>query len=159
MKRSKCEWGKRSIEYLGYVVGHGQLSVPQARARAIEDFKRTNMIKQMRCFLGTIGYYRRFIPDFARYSKCLNQATHKDQPNNIVWTDHMSECFMYFKSVLSHNVQLKIPTSNDSFVLTCDASMLGVGAVLNVCRDGSELPVSFYSMIGRLIILRLNWSV
>ena len=47
VKRSKCEWGKRSIEYLGYVVGHGQLSVPQARARAIEDFKRSNTIKQM----------------------------------------------------------------------------------------------------------------
>ena len=52
---------------------------------------------------------------------------------------------MYFKSVLSHNVQLNIPTSNDWFVLMCDATMLGVGAVLNVYREGSELPVSFYS--------------
>ena len=40
---------------------------------------------------------------------------------------------------------LHVPLQSDSFVLQTDASMCGVSGVLNVIRDGAELPVGFYS--------------
>ena len=142
MKQSKCVWGASRIEYLGYVVDNGRLSVPEARACSIKEFIQPRTVKQMRSFLGTVGYYCHFVPDFAQH---LNVVTHKNQPNIIQWTDKMLTCYLYSKNVLCEQVQLTIPTSHDDFVITCDASVLGIGAVLSVYREGQELPVSFFS--------------
>jgi len=59
---SKCEWGGRQMLYLGHMVGSGKLSVPWDRAEAMGNFQRPVTKKGLRSFLGSIGYYHRFIP-------------------------------------------------------------------------------------------------
>ena len=60
-KRSKCEWEKQSLQYLGFMVGNGQLSVPQSRVTAIQNYIRPRIVKELKSFLGIMGYYRKFI--------------------------------------------------------------------------------------------------
>ena len=57
--------GAQSLEYLGHEIGHGLVSVPEARVKALRDYHRPKHQKGLRAFLGTAGYYRKFIPDFA----------------------------------------------------------------------------------------------
>ena len=39
VKPTKCEWGKKQVEYLDHIVENGQCKVPEARVRSIQDFK------------------------------------------------------------------------------------------------------------------------
>ena len=142
VKLGKCVW---AAEYLDFVVGKGRFSVPKSRVKAVEEFQQPQTITQLRSFLGTLGYYRRFIQDFATHSKCLTAATRKGQLRKIQWMKKMNDSFHYLKLSLSSYVSLTIPMCPDTFVLVMDACLSDIAGVLCVCRNGEELPVSFYS--------------
>ena len=55
------------------------------------------------------------------------------------------EAFTRIKVSLINVCTLTIPTQQDTFSLHCDASGSGIGATLNVERDGRKVPVAYYS--------------
>ena len=71
-KPKKCVFGKRYLEYLGHLIGSGRLAVPQHRIAALEAYIKPKMAKDMRSFLGTMSYYRKFINGYANYSALLS---------------------------------------------------------------------------------------
>ncbi len=144
-KPSKCVWGKSYVEYLGHIVGNGTVVVPQMHVEAMAKFAQLVSRKNMRAFLGTVGYYRKFIPQFSKYSSVLTPATCQDAPAKVVWTPKMLESFHHLRSVLCSVCVLNVPTPDDVFTVETDASAGGVGGVLNVVRDGQTLPVAFFS--------------
>ena len=64
-KPSKCCWGIASISYLGHVVGKGKVSVPECKVKSIREFVKPVTKKDLQSFLGTTGYYRKFIRDYS----------------------------------------------------------------------------------------------
>ena len=142
---AKCEWGGRHMLYLGHIVGSGTLAVPDDRAKAMEEYVLPKTKKGLRSFLGSISYYRRFIPNVATYPALLTPATSKGAPSHLRWSDGMREAFHHLCNVLCNVCVLTVPTSSDTFTLHTDASLFGVGAVLNVVRSGEELPVAYYA--------------
>lgn len=74
-KGKKCEFGKVRLEFLGHLIGGGMISVPKARVRAIREHPLPKTRKQLRGFLGMVGFYRRFIRDFHRFSSVLTPFT------------------------------------------------------------------------------------
>ena len=144
VKREKCEFGRRYVEYLGHVVGEGQLAVPEHRATAMLKFQQPRTKKQLRSFLGAMSYYRRFIPSYANYSSHLSPATSKKAAGIVQWTKDMLQAFHDLKATMSNICKLTIPLPTDTFTLHTDASGAGIGATLNVTRDGKEVPVAFY---------------
>ena len=56
----KCDWAKEFVEFLGHVIGRGQISVPEARVQALKEYRKPWSRRYLRAFLGTIGYYRKF---------------------------------------------------------------------------------------------------
>jgi len=57
----------------------------------------------------------------------------------------MEEAFLSLSVSLCDYVVLKVPLPKDDLSLHTDASSRGIGAVLNVCMDGEELPAAFFS--------------
>ena len=145
VKEDKCQFGRTHLEYLGHQIGGGELAVPELRATAMEEFKLPATKKQLRSFLGSMSYYRRFIKDFAKYSSILSPETSKKAPSVVVWDGARLEAFNTLKGILCTVCALTIPSSEDCFLLNTDASGLGIGATLNVVRDGVEKPVAFFS--------------
>ena len=145
LKLEKCEFGRTHLEYLGHRIGNGQVAVPSHRASAMKDFLLPKTRTQLRSFLGSMSYYRRFILNFASYSAILSPATSKSAPSVVVWDGARLKAFTTLKGMLCDVCALTIPSSEDVFVLNTDASGLGIGATLNVIRDGVELPVAFFS--------------
>ena len=121
-KPTKCEWGARSLLYLGHAVGHGKISIPEARVAALRNFQRPVTKSDLRAFLGTVGYYRRFVPEFAQRAFPLTEATKKTAPNILVWNDNMYDAFAYFCDMLSDKSVLFIPHLSDKLLLQTDAS-------------------------------------
>ena len=88
-KPTKCEWGATSLTYLGHTVGKGIVSIPEAKVEAMKNFKKPRTKSDLRAFLGTIGYYRRFVPGFAQKAHPLTEATKMIAPNTINWNKEM----------------------------------------------------------------------
>ncbi len=101
--------------------------------------------RDLRAFIGTVGYYRRFIRDFAKFHAILSPSTSSKAPGTVQWTPEMLNAFHCLRHGLSEYVILNIPCVSDSFQLHTDASGVGVGAPLHVIRSGSVLLVGFYS--------------
>ncbi len=144
-KRSKCCFGKVRLEFLGHVVGGGVINVPETRVRAIREHPLPKTRKQLRAFLGLVGYYRRFIRNYHSWSSSLTPSTSRNAAGTVEWSSQMMEVFHGLCKSLCHSVCLVVPCVSDVFVLECDASVSGVGAVLSVVRGEEHLPVAFFS--------------
>ena len=74
------------------------VSVPEVRVKALQNYIRPTNQKGIRAFLGTINYYRRFIPDCARWAAPLNDALKKGAPCVVEWNKKQCPtsciCFM-----------------------------------------------------------------
>jgi Reverse transcriptase (RNA-dependent DNA polymerase) len=79
-KRSKCEFNRASLPFLGHVVGQGGVEMQQSKVQALADWPRLTTIKEVHSFLGLANYYCRFTRDFARVSAPLSELTKKGVP-------------------------------------------------------------------------------
>nr|GFA02334.1 putative reverse transcriptase domain-containing protein [Tanacetum cinerariifolium] len=78
--------------------------------------------------LRLVVYYRRFIKDFSKILKSLTILTQKDK--KFVWGKDQEMAFQILKQKLCEALILALPEGNDEFVVYCDASIQGLGAVL-----------------------------
>ena len=157
IKRDKCKFGAVYVNYLGHRVGGGKVAVPSQRATAMAEYPRPKTKKQLRSFLGSANYYRRFIKNYADLSSVLTPATSSAGEKVVRWTNSMDSAFCKLRGALCNVVVLHVPQQGDKFVLHTDASGQGLGAVLNVKRGDDILPVAYYSK--QLRGPELNYSI
>jgi hypothetical protein len=65
-KLSKCDFWLREIKFLGHTISQDGVSVDPEKVQEVMDWKPRTTVRQIRSFLGLVGYYRRFIPNFSR---------------------------------------------------------------------------------------------
>jgi len=58
---AKCRWGGKNMEFLGHQVGESRMSLPSHRAEAFATYSKPTTKKGLRAFLGSIGFYRRYV--------------------------------------------------------------------------------------------------
>ena len=63
--------------------------------------------KEVKQFLGLVGYYRKFIPRFADISRVLTHLTKKDV--ELKWTPECENCFQILKEFLQQAPIIQIP--------------------------------------------------
>jgi len=86
-----------SVPYLGHCVGKQSLqSKPDMVTKILQASKPTDK-KQLRSFWGLIGYYRKFIPNFAAITVPLTDLTKKDQANQLKWGEAQDRAFENLK--------------------------------------------------------------
>ena len=124
---------------------HWQRTRPTQRAQTCCDSELPSPVDQ-EASLCLLGYYRRFLPNYASQAKLLTNLTQKHLPDSLVWTSECDTAFKDSKGALScqpvlRNFDFQLPS-----LLQMDASDYAVGAVLSqVDAEGLEHPVSFVS--------------
>ena len=73
LKPSKCDFFKKEIKYLGHVVSEQGVSTNPDKIKAVTEWPQPTTVTEVRSFLGFVSYYRRFIPNFSKVAKPLNQ--------------------------------------------------------------------------------------
>ncbi|GJV87822.1 putative reverse transcriptase domain-containing protein [Tanacetum coccineum] len=73
-------------------------------------------------------FYQRFIKDFSKIAKSLTELTQKNK--KYIWGKDQETAFQLLKQKLCEAPILALPEGNDDFVVYCDASHQGLGAVL-----------------------------
>ncbi|GJU32142.1 putative reverse transcriptase domain-containing protein [Tanacetum coccineum] len=82
----------------------------------------------MYSILRLASYYARFIEGFSKIAKPLTKLTQKNK--NYIWGEEQESAFQLLKQKLCEAPILALPEGNDNFVIYCDASLQGLGAVL-----------------------------
>jgi len=85
-------------------------------------------VTEIHRFLGSVGYYRRFIEGFSKIVMPLTQLTKKGEA--FVWTEKCENNFQELKKRLTTSLVLALPDPTGHFVIFCDASKMGLGCVL-----------------------------
>ncbi|GJW01364.1 putative reverse transcriptase domain-containing protein [Tanacetum coccineum] len=127
-KFSKCDFWLESVQFLGHVINNKGVHVDPAKVEAIRNWSAPTTPKEVRQFLGLAGYYRRFIEGFSLISKPLTKLTEKNK--KYEWGTEEDEAFQTLKQKLCSAPILALPEGTENFVVYCDASHKGFGAVL-----------------------------
>jgi hypothetical protein len=92
------------------------------------DLKPPTSFHQIRSFLGLVGYYRRFIPDFSRIAKPMTELLKKGI--KFSWNEKCEEAFHTLRAHLTTAPVLAQPDNSKPFDIYCDASGIELGCVL-----------------------------
>ena len=84
--------------------------------------------KEVKQFLGLVGYYRKFIPRYADITRPLNALMRKD--TEFEWTDICQRSFDLLKAMVSEEPILVYPDPSKPYVLFTDASKYAWSSVL-----------------------------
>ncbi|KAL4100717.1 hypothetical protein QTP88_020751 [Uroleucon formosanum] len=139
----KCEFLRREVNYLGHVITEDGVKPDRAKVECISNYPVPRNTKEVKAFLGLIGYYRKFIKDFSKKSKPLTNLLKQRQ--EFIWTDLCQDAFMFFRRILTEEPLLQHPDFTNPFNVTTDASNMAIGAVLSQGKIGSDLPISYAS--------------
>ena len=128
LKASKCSFFKKHIQYLGHLVsGDGIEPLPE-KLEAVENMPPPKTPKEVRQFLGLIGYYRKFVPKFADIARPLTNLTKQDI--KFDWTEKCQKTFQLLKDMLLKEPVLKYPDPSKPYTLFTDASKYAWACVL-----------------------------
>nr|GFC62334.1 putative reverse transcriptase domain-containing protein [Tanacetum cinerariifolium] len=104
------------------------IHVDPAKIESIKDWVSPKTPTEIRQFLCLVGYYRRFIEGFSKIAKSMTKLTHK--AIKFDWGEKEENAFKLIKQKLCSAPILALPEGSENFVVYCDASHKGLGAVL-----------------------------
>ena len=162
LNREKCNFFKSHIQYLGHLIsGEGIKPLPE-KLESIKEMPPPTTPKEVKQFLGLIGYYRKFVPRFADVARPLTNLTRLDQP--FEWSDKCQAYFELLKEALIKEPILRFPDPNKPYTLYTDASKYAWSCVLTQQYthdiDNKQIvvnhPITYVS--GLFKGSQLNWA-
>ena len=143
LKPSKCQFLRRSVEYLGHVVSSSGVATSPRVVQAVLDYQPPQDVTGVRRFLGLSGYYRPFVEGFSDVAEPLVNLTRKGV--RFSWDGPCEAAFQKLKGLISSAPVLHFPDFSASFHLTTDASDVGIAGVLSQQVEGMDHPVGYFS--------------
>ena len=148
LKASKCNFLQKQVKYLGHIVSQDGIRTDPEKTSAVRDWPVPTSVKQLRSFLGFLGFYRRFIRNFSRIAQPLQDLLKKptaESPRSFTWNSIHQTAFDSLKQSLCSAPVLAFADFQRPFILHTDASSSGLGAILYQEMNGQERPIAFAS--------------
>jgi transposase InsO family protein len=152
----KSKFFAKEVEYLGHIIGEGQLKPNPKRVEVLSHIQPASTTKGLRRILGMFGYYQIYVHRFAETVVPLTNALKGSPRSNtkIVWTPDMQNAINRVAKQIQGAV-LAIPLDSDEFLLETDASDFAIAGILSVYRNNQWVPIEFTSK--KLGGAQLNW--
>lgn len=142
-KKSKCDFFRDHIEFLGHRIDREGIHMMDDKVTAIREWPTPKSIDDIRCFLGTIGYYRKFIKNFSKIAAPMNELLKKDK--SFIWSEVEENAFRNLIEATITAPTLILPDPKLPYVLTADACGYGIGASLMQDQGRGLQPIAFMS--------------
>ena len=113
LEMKKCEFFKRKVKFLGFIVSENGVSTDEEKVQAVRDWETPTTVKQLRQFIGFCSYYRKFVNNFAQEAKVLHEVIsrcegikrEKRKKGTISilhqWTEECNNAFLRLKKGLT----------------------------------------------------------
>ncbi len=149
----KAQVAKKQVTFLGQTIGAGNRSITQDRAASVKAIPPPNTIKTLRSFLGTTGYCRPWIEDYASMAQPLYDLLkgHGKDSDTVCMEELHLKAFNDLKRALCQAPELGIAQSDRPFVLYVHEHLGFMTACLMQDHGGSLRPIHYYS--GKLDIV------
>ena len=128
LNRTKCEFFKNKIDYLGYIVSKDGIAPNMKKIESITKYPEPTNQKELGTFLGLASYYRKFVRAFAEKAHPLTALTKKSA--QWKWGTEERGAFNCIKQCLTTKPILGYPDFTREFIIYTDASGYGIGVVL-----------------------------
>ncbi|GJV17911.1 putative reverse transcriptase domain-containing protein [Tanacetum coccineum] len=126
-KFSKSEFWIPKVQFLGHVINSKGINVDPAKIKSIKDWTSPKSPTEIRQFLGLAGYYQRFIEGFSKIAKPCQAFSKEGQ---VEWGRQNKSSVPIIEEELCSAPILALPEGSEDFIVYCDASIKGLGAVL-----------------------------
>jgi len=138
----KCNFFKEKVNLLGHTLSINGISPIQEKIQVILEWIPPKNITQLQSFLGAVGYYRKFIFNFANIAKPLFKLSKKGV--KFIWDKEQDDSFNELKIRLASAPILTMPNFDKQFIIRTDASYDGIGGVLlQKDENNIEKPIHF----------------
>ena len=141
MKLSKCHFFAKEIQLPQTHSRHGRDQTSPSQNRSHQGHDPPVNPKQIRAFLRLVGYYRKFIKNFAKIEKPLTMLTRMDV--KFEWKETHHCAFMKLKDAIIQAPILRYPDTTKPYIMYMDASNDACGAQLSQMHNEAEFPVAF----------------
>uniref|UniRef100_A0A2N9FQW0 RNA-directed DNA polymerase n=1 Tax=Fagus sylvatica TaxID=28930 RepID=A0A2N9FQW0_FAGSY len=140
-KKSNPEETKELQRQVGELLEKGKrgIEVDEEKVKAIQEWPTPTTISQVWSFHGLASFYRWFVRDFSSLASPLTEVIKKNVP--FKWGKEQEKAFNLIKEKLTNAPLLVLPNFSKTFEIKCDASGIGIGAVL--MQEGR--PVAYFS--------------
>jgi len=155
LKESKCHFGKKELDLLGYSISGDGIKAQPEKTSAINQLQPPTNISELRRFMGMCSYYRQLVPNFSRIAEPLHALTRLNVP--WAWTTEHQESFDELKNALCSGNVMAHPNPQNPYILYTDACNTSIGGVL--CQEdesGIERPIQYIS--AQLTSTQRKWS-
>ena len=141
LRPKKTHLFQESSDYLGFHVGKDGIHMQEGYVERILQWPQPQDTKQLNSWLGFVGYYRSFIPEFAALTKEMN-AQRKEKV--LKWTENMTADFEKLKEKFKERPIRSYPRYDldEPFQLTTDFSSKAIGGVLSQVQNGKERMIA-----------------
>ena len=155
VRPDKCQIFCKEVIFLGHKVSREGILPDNSNIEKVKKWGRPTDIASVRGFLGLTGFYRRFIPQYAKIEQPMLDLTKKGVP--FIWSEDCEHAFVTLRDALISPPILKYPDYDCPFILYTDASAYAVGSILaQKCDNGKEHVIAYASKtLGKS---ERNWS-
>ena len=115
LKLEKCCFFKKHIQYLEHLISAEGIQPLPEKLESIAKMPAPKNPKEVKQFLGLVGYYRKFVPRFADILRVLTHLTKKDV--EFKWTPECENCFQILKEFLQQAPILNYPDPQANYTL------------------------------------------
>ena len=147
---NKCSFCKKEVLVLGHIVSKEGISPNPKKVEAILESRRPASVTEVKSFLGVVNFYRKFIKNCSTVEEPLILLTRGNKKKGCYfWSEEQEAAFTRLKGMLAKAPVLRFPDWANLFWIECDASSVGIGAVISQLEigDGEMIrrPISFAS--------------
>ena len=139
----KCHFMVTQGIVLGHIVSSEGIEVDKAKVELISNLPTPKCVKDIRSFLGHVGFYRRFIRDFSAIARPLCNLLAKD--GTFEWSQAREAVFDKLKTMLASPPIMRSPNWDLPFEIMCDTSDYAIGAVLGQREDKKAFVIYYAS--------------